>query len=74
MRPDLMIAMALGGIAALLAVAGFALFDWSPIVVGLLFALMVAADGYFVRGIIRQNRETRDGPGSASGRKSPPVP
>ena len=62
-----MIAMALGGVAALLAVAGFALFDWSPIVVGLLFALMVAADGYFVRGVIRQNRETRDDPGFCGG-------
>ena len=69
-----MIAMALGGVAAVLAVAGFSLFEWSPIVVGLLFAVMVAADGYFVWGIIRQNKETRDGPGSAAGRKSPPIP
>ena len=50
MRTDLLIAMTLGGVAAFLAVAGFALFDWSPIVVGLLFAVMVAADGYFVLG------------------------
>ena len=50
MRPDLIIAMALGGVAAVLAVAGFALFEWSPVVVGLLFAVMVAADGYFVSG------------------------
>jgi hypothetical protein len=27
-----------------------------------------------VWGVIRQNKETRDGPGSAAGRKSPPIP
>ena len=57
MRTDLTIAMALGGVAALLAVAGFALFDWSPVVVGLLFALMVAADGYLVLGLMRQSKK-----------------
>ena len=66
--------MALGGVAAFLAVAGFFVFEWSPVLVGLLFALMVAADGYFVWGVIRQTRETRDSPGSAAGRKSPPIP
>ena len=57
MRTDLMIAMALGGVAAVLAVAGFSLFEWSPIVVGLLFALMVAADGYLVLGLMRQAKK-----------------
>jgi hypothetical protein len=71
MRADLLIAMVLGAVAAFLAVAGFFVFEWSPILVGLLVAVMVAADGYFVRGIIRQNQETRD---SAAGRRSPPVP
>ena len=72
MRPDLLIAMVLGMVAAVLAVAGFVLFDWSPVVVGLLIAVMVAADGYFVWGVVRQNQETRKDPGSAAGRKSPP--
>jgi hypothetical protein len=74
MRPDLIIAMVLAAVSAFLALAGFFVFEWSPALVGLLIGVMVAADGYFVWGIIRQNQETREGPGSASGRKSPPVP
>ena len=71
MRKDLVLAMALAAVFALMAVAGVFL-EWSPILIGLLIAVMVAADGYLVLGFIRQNKKTRDDPGS--GRKSPPFP
>ena len=71
MRKDLVLAMALAAVFALLAVAGVFL-EWSPILIGLLIAVMVAADGYLVLGFIRQNKEARDDPGP--GRKSPPFP
>jgi len=57
MRPDLIFAMVLAAVSAILAVAGFFIMEWSPIVIGLLIGVMLAADGYFVLGFVRQTKE-----------------
>jgi len=57
MRTDLIFAMALAAVSAILAVAGFFIMEWSPIVIGLLIGVMLAADGYFVWGLIGQNKK-----------------
>jgi hypothetical protein len=56
MRKDLVFAIALAAISLILALAGVFL-EWSPVLIGILIAVMVAADGYFVWGFIAQNKK-----------------
>ena len=60
MRTDLIIAIVLAAVFAVLAVSAFVM-EWSWVVVGLLIAATLAADGYLVLGLMRQS-------------KKPPVP
>jgi hypothetical protein len=61
MRTDMLIAGILGTLSLFLGLMGFFVLDWSPLVVGLLAAVFVAADGYFLFGCVQLAKERQAG-------------
>jgi hypothetical protein len=61
MRTDLVIAGIVGSFALLLGLMGFFMLDWSPFVSGLLIAVAVLADGYFLWGCVQMAKERQAG-------------
>lgn len=59
MRTDMLIAGILGTLSVFLALLGFFVLEWSPLVVALLAAVFVIADGYFLFGIAKLAKETQ---------------
>jgi hypothetical protein len=56
MRRDLILAIVLAVVFAILLVVGVFL-EWSPVALGILIVVMVSADGYFLWGFIGQNKK-----------------
>jgi hypothetical protein len=61
MRTDLVIAGIVGSFALLLGLMGFFVLDWSPVLSGLLIAVAVLADGYFLYRIAQMAKERQAG-------------
>jgi hypothetical protein len=61
MRTDLVIAGIVGSFSLLLGLMGFFILDWSPVLSGLLIAVAVLADGYFLYGIVQTAKERQAG-------------
>lgn len=59
MRTDMLIAGILGTLSVFLALLGFFVLEWSPLVVALLAAVFVIADGYFLFGIAKLAKENQ---------------
>jgi hypothetical protein len=57
MRTDLVIVGIVGSFALLLGLMGFFILDWSPVLSGLLIAVAVLADGYFLYGCVQLAKE-----------------
>ncbi len=64
MQTDLIVAAVLGTFSVFLALIGFFVLDWSPLVLGVLIAVFVVADGYLVFGLVQQAQQA----------KKPPIP
>jgi hypothetical protein len=61
MRTDLLIAGIVGSFSLLFGLMGFFVFDWSPLLSGLLIAVAVLADGYFLYGIVQVAKDRQAG-------------
>jgi hypothetical protein len=61
MRTDIVIAGIVGSFSLLLGLMGFFVLDWSPFVSGLLIAVAVLADGYFLYGIVQTAKDRQAG-------------
>jgi len=61
MRTELLIAGIVGSFSLLLGLMGFFMLDWSPFVSGLLIAVAVLADGYFLWGCVQMAKERQAG-------------
>jgi hypothetical protein len=61
MRTDLVIAGIVGSFSLLLGLMGFFVLDWSPVLSGLLIAVAVLADGYFLYGIVQTAKDRQAG-------------
>jgi hypothetical protein len=59
MRTDLLIAGILGTLSLFLGLMGFFVLDWSPLLVGLLAAVFVVADGYFLYAVFQMAKESQ---------------
>jgi hypothetical protein len=57
MRTDLLIAGTVGSFSLLFGLMGIFMLDWSPFLSGLLIAVAVLADGYFLYGLAQRAKE-----------------